>query len=140
MNNSKKTNLYLTFGVLLVLLLVLSFSANLRFIFMSRASSSGGNFSTENSYTFISPLEALANSTDKIRLTVILLNAEGRGVPNVEVTLDRSPEVVIEQVQPRTDSYGRAFFDLFTSKSGDYFVTASVAGRKVGESMTVRFK
>jgi hypothetical protein len=126
---------------LLLLLLLLSFSLNVRFLFQSRASGVGteASFSVDNSYIFLSPLQALANNNDRIRITVFLLNNQGRGVPGKQVVLDYTKELTMESVQSTTDTYGRAVFDAYTSLKGDYFVEALVNGTKATEGVRLKF-
>ena len=124
--------------VLLVLLLMMSLFANIRLIFSSRAASNS-SFSIENSYIFASPLVARANSSDKIRITVFVLNSHGQGVANQPVMLNKSPELVIGQQNSLTDSYGRAIFDLSTTVVGEYVIGASVENTKLAETLKIKF-
>lgn len=124
--------------ILLILLLTLSVFANVRLIISSRASSSGP-FSIENSYLFASPLVARAGSSDKVRVTVFVLNNQGLGVPNQQVGLNKSPELLIEQQNSLTDSYGRAIFDLSSNTAGEYLVGASIGSTKLNESIKIIF-
>lgn len=124
--------------VLLILLLMLSLFANVRLIIFSRASGSKG-FSAENSYIFASPLIARANSSDKIRVTIFILNSQGQGVANQRVILNKSPELVIEQQNSLTDSYGRAIFDLSAAVVGEYLIEAVVDNTRLSESVKIKF-
>jgi len=139
-NELMKANFIPALVVLLVLLLAFSLFANIRLIVSSRASSTGMEFSIENSYLFASPLEAAANGREKIRVTVFVVNREGRGVPNSQVLLRKSPELVLEQINSLTDSYGRAVFDLSTTKPGEYLVGATLSGKALGESLKLVFQ
>lgn len=134
-----KKSLLVSGVLLLILLLLLSLFANIRLILFSRATSTG-SYSAENSYLFASPLVAKANNTDKIRVAVFLLDSQGKGVPNTEIRLNKSPNLVIEQVNSLTDSYGRAIFDLATNVSGQYPIEAIVNNTKIGEGITIRFE
>ena len=109
--------LYPALAVLLVMLLLMSVFANVRLIISSRATGSG-DYSAENSYLFASPIVARANSSDKIRITVFVLNSQGLGVANQPVMLNKSPDLIIQQHNSLTDSYGRAIFDLSTTVRG----------------------
>jgi len=135
-----KSKLIPAIVVLLVLLLSLSIFANVRLIIFSRASSTGVDFSVENSYLFASPLEARANGQEKIRVTVFVLNREGRGMSNQQILLNKSPELVLEQINSLTDTYGRAVFDLSTTKPGEYMIAATLEGKSLGESLKIIFK
>ncbi len=139
---SGNKGLYIMLGSLLLLLLLLSLATNFRFIFFGRASSGGDSnlFSIENSYLFISPLEAKADKTERIRVTVFLLNSEGLGVANQRVSLRTPNELIIEDIQPQTDNYGRAIFDLLSQTPGEYFVEALVNNLSVGEGVKVKFQ
>ena len=134
-----KKGLIVSSVVLLVLLLLFSLFANVRLILFSRASGGSGDYSPENSYLFASPLSSVANSTDKIRITVFVLNSQGRGVANTEVRLSKSPELVTDQINSLTDTYGRAIFDLTTRVPGQYPIEAIVGSQKVGEGITISF-
>lgn len=137
---SSLRNLALLISSLMLLLLILSLAVNVRFIFFSRASGAlQKEFSIENSYLFISPLEAKANKLERIRLTVFVLTNEGKGLFGKAVELNKSAEIAVEQVQSQTDVYGRAQFDLLSEKAGAYSVEALVDGIKVGESINVIF-
>ncbi len=123
------------------LLLLLSISANVRFIVGSRATSNSTSLvSQENSYLFVSPLKARADGKDRIRLSVIVLDAQGKGVNNQDLVVTTKPSIQYEGVQAKTDLYGRAVFDLYTTSVGSYEITASVAGRTIGEPVTVQFE
>lgn len=124
--------------ILLILLLMLSVFANVRLIISSRASG-GSAFSVENSYIFASPLVARAGSSDKIRITVFVLNNQGLGVPNQQVSLNKSPDLLIEQQNSLTDSYGRAIFDLSSATPGEYVIGANISSTKLNESIKIIF-
>ncbi len=135
----RSKNVFLLLIVLLLLLFLLSLSANIRFILSSRASGNVQDFSVDNSYMSISPIEARADGAERIRLTIFILNDEGLGVPAKDVNINKAPEVVVDQVQMRTDNYGRAIFDLMSAKVGEYIIEAMVENTKVGEPIRVKF-
>ncbi len=133
-------NWFFLLATLLLLLLLLSISANVRFLLSSRASgASVKDFSTENSYLFISPVEAKADQVERIRLTVFILNDQGRGISGKKVSLNTAQELLVEPVQEQTDTYGRAIFDVLTNKAGIYSIEALVEEIKVGESISLSF-
>lgn len=125
----------------LLLVLLLSLSVNVRFLFQSRASGVGSitSFSVDNSYIFLSPLEARANAKERIRVTVFLLNNEGKGVLGKRVTISTSKDLTVEAVQENTDLYGRAVFDTLTAHTGEYFLEALVDGNKVTDGVRLKF-
>lgn len=126
---------------LLMLLLLLSLSVNVRFLFQSRASDGGAesSFSFDNSYAFLSPLEARADGKERIRITVFILNSLGEGVLGKQVTLSTSSDLTIDAVQEATDSYGRAVFDVMTKKTGEYFLESLVDGKKATDGIRLKF-
>lgn len=85
-----------------------------------------GKFSPENSYVFTSPLTALANGQEKIRITVFLLDTEGLGVEGKRIYLGQTSALNIQDIQPVTDSYGKAFFDISSLKAGEYYIEVGV--------------
>ena len=89
---------------------------------------------------FLSPVSAQANNTERIRVSVFVLNDTGIGVSNQEVTLQHVPEVKIEAIQAVSDNYGRAIFDIYTQTPGNYSVSAQVNGRVIGETATATFR
>ena len=140
-NSVKKNNLF-SFSVLLLLLLLLSVGVNIRFLYSSKAAepSQVQLVSSTNSYMFLSPVSAQANNTERIRVSVFVLNDTGIGVSNQEVTLQHVPEVKIEAIQAVSDNYGRAIFDIYTQTPGNYSVSAQVNGRVIGETATATFR
>lgn len=93
---------------------------------VSRASASSYSFSVDNSYVFVTPLRARANSQEKIRITTFILNNQGLGVMGRKVFLATDPSLTIETIQGLTDAYGKAFFDVSSSKGGEYFLEITV--------------
>jgi hypothetical protein len=134
-----KGNIFILFSVLLLLLFLLSFSANIRFVLKGRASQRQTDVSAENSYMFISPLQASADGQDRIRLTVFVLNDKGLGVPNRQVQLKKSPDIVVDQIQLSTDAYGRAIFDLLCNKQGEYLIEVLVDNISLSSPVTAIF-
>ena len=129
--------------ILTLLLLLGSLVGNARFLFSGRASergSTGLSFSVENYYLSISPTEANPTGNDRIRLTLYLLSSEGRGVPAKTVAINKPIELTIEAVQPQTDINGRAVFDFMASKAGEYYIEATVDGKKVGEGIKLNYR
>lgn len=107
--------------------------------FIGRASVSQASFSISNSYLFVTPLRATANGQEKVRATVFVLNDQGLGVSNKEVTLSNTQALNIDIIQGTTDSYGKAIFDISTLKSGEYFIDAKVSGQILPQKVHVIF-
>jgi len=132
----------LIFLIIFILVLV-SFSFFLGLyevnFFKSRASVSQASFSVDNSYLFVSPLRAKANSQEKIRLTVFVLNNQGLGVLGKEVFLSRDPALTIDIVQGQTDSFGKAVFDITSTKPGEYYLEVSIDSQKLPQKAHLSF-
>lgn len=125
-------------SLLTILLLVLFFS-RARQIFLGRASSSG-QFNLQNSYVFASPLTAKSVS-EKIRVTVFLLDENGRGVAGKRVVLLANPAGVnFAEIQGETDKMGQAVYDTTSATAGQFVLTASVEGNSFPQTVTVRFQ
>ena len=90
--------------------------------FSSRASVSQTTFSVDNSYVFITPLQARANGQEKIRVTVFILNNQGLGVMGKKVFIAPDAALNIESIQGLTDGYGKAYFDVSASRPGEYYL------------------
>jgi hypothetical protein len=97
-------------------------------------------FSPTNSYVFGSPLTAKANSQEKIKVSVFLLNDQGLGVEGKAVELKADAGVNIETSQPQTDSTGQAIFYLSSASAGRYQVQAQAEGQTLPQTLTVNFK
>lgn len=94
--------------------------------FGSRASVARVDISADNSYVFSNPLKALADGKEKIRVSVFVLNSQGLGVFGKKVTLTPNAQVVVDPVQPTTDSTGKAMFDYTSTVPGEYYLDVSV--------------
>src|SRR3989339_1527647 len=90
--------------------------------FNTRADVSQASFSIDNSYIFSTPSQARANGQEKIRLTVFVLNNQGLGVLGKKIFIGTDPSLNIEAIQGLTDNYGKAYFDISSSKAGEYFL------------------
>ena len=97
-------------------------------------------YSPANSYIFGSPLTAVANGQEKIKVSVFLLNDQGLGVESKTVDLTTDAGVNIERSQPQTDTTGQAIFYLTSSSVGRYQVKAQSDGQPLPQTITVNFK
>src|SRR3989339_1098825 len=114
------------FFFILLLLIIVGFIRvfglyEVRFM-TGRASVSQSSFSIDNSYIFNTPSQARANGQEKIRLTVFILNNQGLGVLGKKIFVGTDPSLNIETIQGLTDNYGKAYFDISSTKSGEYFL------------------
>lgn len=97
------------------------------------------NIEIDNSFAFASPLQA-ATGGEKIRITVMILDGRGIGVSGQSVVLSNNNSIVVEELQPVTDDYGKAIFDISSSASGDFIITPSVNNQPLSQNVQVRFK
>jgi len=103
-------------------------------------------FSLSNSYVFGAPLLVRGDGEEKVRVNAFLLNEDGRGVPNQVVYLraedrgGRVGAVEVGEIQPMTDEFGKAVFELSSGSEGQFVVTASVGGADWPQTVTVTFK
>lgn len=135
--------------LLLVALLILLLSLGGLIFFISQRTSlfgraytpaSGGAVSVENSYLFASPLSARADGQEKIRLTVFLLDSQGRGVAGEAVFLGQDERLSIYPTQPLTDELGRAFFDISATAAGEYLMEARVGSKVLPQKVKLTFR
>lgn len=135
-----KKNLFFLILFLLVIILFLGFFGlyEVKF-FTSRASIKNSDFSKENSYLFITPLKVRANGQEKIRLTVFVLNNQGLGVVGKKVYLERNEALYIDEIQALTDNYGKAYFDISSTKSGEYYLNVFVDNVNLNQKAHLSF-
>lgn len=141
--------LVLLTGVIISLfIIILSFIiANSRTSFFGRAASTtsvtriAGNLSLENSYLFASPISALSDAQSVVRITAIVLSDQGLGVASQQISLKVSGNGVrINPVQPVTDTFGRAIFDLTSSAPGNYTISADVSNSILPQTVSIVFR
>lgn len=141
---------YLLLGLILLILLL---SLSVTVVFVSRRTSwfgsaygperaqrVEGEISLENSYLFASPLTAAADGKEKIRLTVFVLNNQGRGVYGQTVALIKDESLTAAAVQSTTDQLGQAIFEVAALSAGEYFLQAQVGGRLLSQKVRVVFR
>lgn len=114
-------------------------------VYLTRAANRPGQYSLSNSYIFGSPLLAAANGEEKIRVSVFLLDAKGRGVPNKTIELRATAKQgggmpQIKAVQPTTDNFGKAVFEVVSTFSGQFVITAVVDGLELPQPVTLTFR
>jgi hypothetical protein len=147
-NNSKRRShpLAVILGILIVILLIVGLLASvvlvrIRTSVSSKAySSSSGVVELANSYIFASPLKAVANGTDKIRVTVFVLDSQGKGVSGKSVVLSQQGPLIISPVQPSTDELGRAIFDVTSSSVGMFYLEANIEGKILSQRVGLTFE
>ena len=109
-------------------------------IFRGRASSTA-TYSLANSYIFGSPLSAVANGKEKIKISVFLLDQRGLGVEKKRINLQATPAgLSIEAPQSVTNKTGQATFYLSTKSAGQFQIKAQVDGQTFPQTVTVNFR
>lgn len=93
---------------------------------VGRASVTVQDVSVDNSYVFVTPIRAKANNDEKMRITVFVLNNQGIGVLGKKVILTTHKNLVIDQVQAVTDTFGKAIFDVSTGTAGEYYLDVRI--------------
>ena len=118
----KKSIFYFTLLLLIIVSFISVFGLYEVKFMTGRASVSQSSFSIDNSYIFNTPSQARANGQEKIRLTVFILSNQGLGVLGKKIFVGTDPSLNIETIQGLTDNYGKAYFDISSTKSGEYFL------------------
>lgn len=135
-------------GLVILILLILSIVISVYFLrqrttFLGRASDSSitlpGGVEIKNSYLFASPLQAKSNGQEKIRVTVFILDDQGKGVPQKQVILGQDGKLTTTIVQALTDDFGRAIFDVASANSGEFLIEAAVEGKALPQKVKLIF-
>ena len=136
----KSTKKYLIIIILLSLALIISVIVVVRTTTTyQRATTSTTSIVLENSYLFASPLQAKADSREKIRITVFLLDGRGLGVANQTVSLNLPKTVTTTNQQETTDQNGKVIFDLSSSTAQTANITATVESSRLPQSVKIVF-
>ena len=146
---NQKRNPLVVIGVLLISLIALFFLARSLIpqviVYLTQAARPT-NYSLSNSYVFGAPLSAEADGQTKVRVSAFLLNDEGKGVADKQVDLQVVPKAdaagtpQVSQVQPMTDKFGKAVFEVVSSTVGQYVATAVVDGMEIPQTVTLTFR
>lgn len=98
-----------------------------------------GEIDFENSYIFASPLKAKAGGIEKIRITVYLLDGQGRGVSGKLVRMGKNEDVFVQAIQATTDDLGRAIFDVSSQEPGIFVFKAFVDSKEIPQNVQISF-
>ncbi|HRS22719.1 MAG TPA: Ig-like domain-containing protein [Candidatus Woesebacteria bacterium] len=107
--------------------------------FFSRATNPPSSLNLNNSYLFASPLQARADGQEKIRITVFILDGKGLGISNQSILIETSPLLTLENIQPLTDSYGKAVFDLTSLTPGQFPIKARFLDQTLPQTLKITF-
>lgn len=130
----------IVFLLFLLLALIVGLILVQRKVFFFPRAVEVGKISLENSYVFASPLTAKAGGGERIRVTVFILDTEGRGVYGKPVFLGQDERLEIVPVQAVTDNLGRAIFDISATAPADYFIEAGVESKVLPQRVKVSFR
>lgn len=131
--------LFFLFSVSIFLTAFVLNSQRTSFFSSANSGPSDNSVSSENSYVFASPLQAQAQNLEKVRITVFVLNGQGLGIPGLNVSIVSVAGISVTEVQPTTDAYGKAIFDISAVSPGDYIISAQVGSTVLPQSVTVSF-
>lgn len=131
---------------IIALFLVAKYLVPNALVYLTRAAKPT-NYSLSNSYVFGSPLVVPADGKTKARVNAFLLDNQGMGVADKQLVLKALPKeksaagnVQVADVQPVTDKFGKATFEIVSSFTGQFAVTALVDGVEFPQSVTVTFR
>ncbi len=134
----------------LVILLILLFSLVLTVFFIGQRTTffgraflttgSLGEVALENSYLFASPLSVQADGREKIRVTIFILDSQGKGVYGKPVFLGQDERLEQTAIQSVTDELGRAIFDISAKVPGEYFIEAKIDNQILPQRVRVSFR
>jgi len=96
----------------------------------SRASVANNSFSPENSYVISVPNKAKGDGSQKIRVTVFILNGKGLGVlgKTIEITNPDAVNITIDSIQPTTDALGKSYVDIASKNASEFYLEIKVDG------------
>jgi hypothetical protein len=82
------------------------------YVFKPTARASLQETSEESSFVVESPSIASLKAKTKVRASILCLSTTGKAISNIEVSIQGQESLVIDPIQPITDSRGRAIFDI----------------------------
>lgn len=144
-NKNPFINALILLFLLIGLFLIAWFLVPRAIVLLTQATKSS-KYSLSNSYIFAAPLSVDADGETKIRVNAFLLNNEGRGVADKQVSLDIAPKAgadgspQVSSVQPTTDKFGKAVFEVVSSTPGQFVATAVVDGMEIPQTVTLTFR
>lgn len=126
--------------ILLLGLIAAIFLSSRTTIFLGKAAYTNTSpITLENSYLFVSPLQAKADGKELIRVTVFLLDGRGLGVANQTVDLIRPQTLTILDTQPQSDDTGKAVFDVSSITPGRFEISARTGNKNIPQKARVVF-
>lgn len=148
-NNKGKRNIWLVV-LLLILILILVVSIYLvqkQTFYKSRAysytetavSPPAASVEIANSYAFASPLKAKIGG-EYIRVTVYVLDAQGRGIKGKVVEIGGAEGLQINEIQATSDDTGMVLFDIAATRAGLYIIQPVIDGKILSQRINITFE
>lgn len=134
-----KNNSFVIFVILLLFIFLTAYWLYQATYYTKQAQKPGVAISTDNSYVFTNPQKALANTEEKIRIIVFVLNDQGLGVAERKTILSADKNLIINNVQSVTDKYGKAVFDIASKSKGDFSIDVYVDGKLLPNNANLVF-
>lgn len=135
---SKKILIIIFFVIFLIFSSLFFWLYEVQFM-KTKASVIVNSFSKDNSYVFVSPLQAKANGQEKIRITVFVLDDRGIGVPGKKVYIERNQSLNIEEIQALTDNFGKSYFDVSAFQAGEYYLKVFVDNIELNQKIRLSY-
>ena len=134
-----KRSLYIliTLCILLILSLSIFFLYESRTIF-GRAETTPGSFSPGDSLCFYSPLQAKMID-EKILISCFFIKDDGKPASGINSAIIGSSDLVIEKIQPVSDSKGQIKAYVSSKRAGDYSITVSGNDIQLTQQLNLRF-
>jgi len=130
---------------ILIFIIVLMFFSGLFFFYEARymsgrASVVNNSIDPDNSYITYNPLSAKASGDQKIRVTVVVLSPQGLGVSGTAVSLSNPGDALkMETVSGKTDTFGKAEFNVSTKTASEYNIEAKAGGVAITQKAKLLF-
>ena len=134
-----KKSIVLIFFLILVLIATLTLIFRITIFYGKATNVNQSPVALENSYLFASPLQAKADSSELIRITVFLLDGRGLGVPGQTVTIRLPQTITVNNPNPVTDDTGKITFDLSSPVASQINVQAQTNGKSLPQTVKIVF-
>lgn len=132
-------------SLFIIIILLLGLAATIFLLYQTTSFSGQAFLSTsssstiDNSYLFASPISAQANGQELIRITIFILDNRGLGLANQPIFLSVPSQIILKKTATVTDETGRATFDISTTASGTYTLSAKSGSVELPQKVKVVF-
>lgn len=135
MRNLKINIFYLGFFALFIVIIMLA-TFDTRLPVFTRAREA--DVSPTKSLILANKLQAVANNTDTVEITVFARNETGETLENKSVVVSTSLGT-LDKTNAFSDKYGRALFQLRSATVGNAEISASVDNQPLSQPLTIMF-